>query len=159
MRPASITTMRSAWRTVARRCAITSVVRLHQALQRILHQPLAFGIQRAGGLVEQQDRRIAQNGAGNGDALALAARQARAVLARNVSALRAIRAGSFRHWRRGRRPRSPRRGVPVAIAQIVARAGGKQHAFPAPARCAGGSAGSAPVSGTPSSLIAPPCGS
>ena len=37
---------------------------------------LALGIERAGRLVEQQDRRVAQDGAGERDALALAARQA-----------------------------------------------------------------------------------
>jgi hypothetical protein len=108
--PASITTMRSAWRTVARRCAITSVVRLHQALQRILHQPLAFGIQRAGGLVEQQDRRIAQM------ARAMAMRwrwppDRRAPFSpRNVSSPSGNSRRKLRHWRRGRRPRSPHRG-------------------------------------------------
>ncbi len=45
----------------------------HQALERLVDQPLALGIQRGGGLVEQQDARIGENGAGDGDALALAA--------------------------------------------------------------------------------------
>src|SRR6185437_2685251 len=41
-----------------------------------LHRDLALRIERAGGLVEQQDARVAQQGAGQGDALALAPRQA-----------------------------------------------------------------------------------
>ena len=67
---------------MASRCAITSVVRcLHQFLQRGLHQGFAFGIERRRGLVEQQQRRIAQDRAGDRDALALAARQRNAALA------------------------------------------------------------------------------
>ena len=54
---------------------------LRDALQRLLHGRLAFGIERAGRLVEQQDRRVAQDGAGERDALALAARQGHAALA------------------------------------------------------------------------------
>ncbi len=46
-----------------------------------LHQRLAFGVERRGRLVEQQDRRVAQDGAGNRDALALAAGQRHAALA------------------------------------------------------------------------------
>ena len=46
---------------------------VHQAIERLLHQRLAFGIERRGRLVEQQDRRVLQDGAGDGDALALAA--------------------------------------------------------------------------------------
>ena len=61
---------------------MTIVVRpLHQPLQRLLHQRLAFGVERRGRLVEQQDRRVAQDGAGDRDALALAARQRHAALA------------------------------------------------------------------------------
>ena len=54
---------------------------LHQMLERRLHQRLAFGVERRGRLVEQQDRRVAQDGAGNGDALALAAGQRHAAFA------------------------------------------------------------------------------
>ena len=45
----------------------------HQLIQRGLHCAFGFGVQRAGSLVEDQDGRIFQNGAGNGQALALAA--------------------------------------------------------------------------------------
>ena len=53
----------------------------HQFFQRRLHQRLAFGIERGGGFVEQQQRRIAQDRARDRDALALAARQRHAALA------------------------------------------------------------------------------
>ena len=53
----------------------------HELLERVLHQPLALRIERAGGLVEQQDRRILEDGARDGDALLLAAREPRAALA------------------------------------------------------------------------------
>ena len=53
----------------------------HQFLQRGLHQCLAFRIQRRGRFVKQQQWRVAQDGARNGDALALAARQCHAALA------------------------------------------------------------------------------
>ena len=61
----------------------------HQPLERLLHQPLAFGVERAGRFVEQQDRRVAQQRAGDRDALALAARKPRAGIAEEgVEALR-----------------------------------------------------------------------
>ena len=61
---------------------MTSVVRLCvRRCQRLLHGQLAFRIERAGRLVEQQDGRIAQDGAGERDALALAAGQRHAALA------------------------------------------------------------------------------
>ena len=48
-----------------------------QAGQRVLHQPLGLRVQRAGGLVQQQDRGVLQDRAGQRNPLALAARQAR----------------------------------------------------------------------------------
>ncbi len=53
----------------------------HQALERGLDQSLALGVERGGRLVEQKERRVAQDRARNGDALALAARQRDAALA------------------------------------------------------------------------------
>ena len=50
--------------------------------QRALHNLLALRVERAGGLVEQQDARVADEGARDGDALPLAARELRAVGAR-----------------------------------------------------------------------------
>src|SRR5438445_608512 len=46
-----------------------------------LHQPFIFCIQRRGRLVQQQQRRIAQDGAGNRQALALATRKRDTALA------------------------------------------------------------------------------
>ena len=61
---------------------MTSDVRpLHQAVERLQHQALALRIQRAGGLVQDQDRRVAQDGAGDGHALPLPAGQLHAALA------------------------------------------------------------------------------
>ncbi len=45
----------------------------HQGHQRILHRALALRIEGGRRLVQQQDRRVAQDGTGDGDALALAA--------------------------------------------------------------------------------------
>ncbi|MNI56600.1 hypothetical protein D3C73_1116120 [compost metagenome] len=49
---------------------------LHQARQRLLDQVLTLGIEGAGGFVEEQDRGVHQQRAGDGQALALAAGQA-----------------------------------------------------------------------------------
>src|SRR5690606_2376398 len=54
---------------------------LHQPLERLLHGALAFRIERARRLVEQQDRRVLEERAGDRDALALAAREPHAALA------------------------------------------------------------------------------
>ena len=51
------------------------------AVELVLDVPLGVAVERRGRLVEQQDRRALQNGAGNGDALLLAARQFQAALA------------------------------------------------------------------------------
>ena len=78
-----------------------------------LHQPLALRVERAGRFVEQQDRRILQHRARDGDALPLAARQAHASLAEErVVALAAARAMNRRRRRRARRPRFRRRVAP-----------------------------------------------
>ncbi len=50
----------------------------HQAIQRLLDDCLVLRIDRRQRLVQHQDRRVAQQCAGDGDTLALAARQARA---------------------------------------------------------------------------------
>jgi len=44
----------------------------HQALQRLLHRTLALRVQRAGGLVQQQDRRVLEQRTRDRDALLLA---------------------------------------------------------------------------------------
>ena len=102
----------------------------HQPVQRILHQPFAFGIERAGCLIQQQDRRIAQQRAGNRHALALAARQARTAFTQlGIQALGqfAQEIGGIGGF--GRLPDRFVAGIPIAIAQVVARARGKQHPF------------------------------
>ena len=53
----------------------------HQAAERFADRFLGFAVERRGGLVEQQDRRVLQERARNGDALALAARQLDAAVA------------------------------------------------------------------------------
>ncbi len=58
---------------------------LHQALQRLLHQALALAVERGGGLIEQQDARVFEDRAGDGDALALPAAELDAALADQVS--------------------------------------------------------------------------
>ncbi|MNN23768.1 hypothetical protein D3C81_1371740 [compost metagenome] len=46
---------------------------LHQGVERLLYQLFAGGVERAGGFIEDEDLRRAQDGAGNRDALLLAA--------------------------------------------------------------------------------------
>ena len=53
----------------------------HQAVERLLDHRLVLGVDRRQRLVEHQDRRVAQQRAGDGDALALAARELDALLA------------------------------------------------------------------------------
>ena len=53
----------------------------HQAVERLLDRRLDLRIERRGRLVEDEDRRILQEDAGDGDALALAAGQLDAALA------------------------------------------------------------------------------
>src|SRR5262245_32646924 len=54
---------------------------LAQVLDRALNLPLGFRIERSGRLVEQDDRRVLEQSACDGDALALAAGDLQAVLA------------------------------------------------------------------------------
>ncbi len=69
---------------------MTRVVRpFISRFERLLHQRLALGIERRRRLVEQQQRRVAQDGAGDGETLPLAAGQRDAALAdQRVEALR-----------------------------------------------------------------------
>ena len=72
----------SASTTVESRCAITSVVRpLRHAVERVLDFLLGVAVERRGRLVQHQDRRPLQNGAGDGDALLLAAGKLQPALA------------------------------------------------------------------------------
>ena len=54
---------------------------LHEAVQALLDGGFHLGVQRAGGFVQQQDGRVFEHDAGNGHALALAARELHAALA------------------------------------------------------------------------------
>ena len=86
---------------------------LHQPVQRLLHRALGFAVQRRGGLVEDQDRRVLVDRARDRQALALAARQLAAVVAdERVQALRQRLRRSPAGWRRAA-PRARARG-PVA---------------------------------------------
>ncbi len=71
---------------------MTSVVRSREtSLQRALDFPLGAGVERAGGFVQQQDRRVLEDGAGDGDALLFAAGKLQAALAHHgVIALRQL---------------------------------------------------------------------
>src|SRR5208337_2135802 len=53
----------------------------HQVAQTLLDERLRFGVEAGGGFVENQDARIGKNGAGDGDALLLAAGQLHAAFA------------------------------------------------------------------------------
>ena len=109
---------------------MTMVVRSAiRSVERVLDQPLAFGIERAGGLVEEEQWRVAaEQGAGDGDALALAARQARAAFAHEgvepfgKGAEEGLGIGVAR-----RLPDLILAGVPIAVAQVVAGRGGEDH--------------------------------
>ena len=90
-----------------------------QPIQRLLHRLLGFRIECRGGFIEQQDRRIAQEGPRDGESLALAAGKLQPALAdQRIIALRqpADEAIGFRRFRRGPHFRIGR--VRTAIADI-----------------------------------------
>ena len=67
---------------VAGRCAITIVVRpFITVFERVADLVFLGRVDRAGGVVEDQHPRVGEDGAGQRDALALAARQREAALA------------------------------------------------------------------------------
>ncbi len=75
-RPCSSTKMQSTRCTVARRCAMTMVVRPRIAVsQRGLHRALALGVEGRRRFVEQQQRRVLQDGARDRQSLTLPAGQ------------------------------------------------------------------------------------
>ena len=81
-RPVCSTTMRSKLRTVDSRCAMAMTVRpriRRPNASRIISSE--FAVERRGGLVEQQQRRVLEERARDGDALALAAGEFHAALA------------------------------------------------------------------------------
>ena len=80
--PRSRTTIWSAPRTVERRWAIDDRgAALGELLERLLDRALGLDVERAGRLVEHEHGRVAQDRAGDRDALLLAAGEAEAALA------------------------------------------------------------------------------
>ena len=72
IRPSSITTIRFASRIVERRCAMTKLVRsLRRTAVALLDQQFGARVHRTGRLVEDQDGRLRDEGAGDGDELLL----------------------------------------------------------------------------------------
>jgi hypothetical protein len=53
-----------------------------EVIERVLDEALAFGVEAGGGLVEDEDGGVLDDGAGDGEALALAAGKACAAFAR-----------------------------------------------------------------------------
>ena len=73
--PALSITTRSKLRSVASRWAIAITVRPRiSRAERLADRFLGFAVERGGRFIEQQDRRVLQEGARNRDALPLAAR-------------------------------------------------------------------------------------
>ena len=100
----------------------------HQMLKRILDQLLAFCVESAGRLVEQKDRGIAQQGAGDGDALPLPTREARPTFAEiGIETLRQFTQEIACISLLRCRPDRCVVGQPIAITQIVTRGGSEQH--------------------------------
>src|ERR1700722_2512524 len=66
----------------------------HQPFESLQNQALALRIERTGGFVQNQDGRVAQNGAGDGHALALTAGQLDAAFA--DAGLIALRKGTYK---------------------------------------------------------------
>ena len=58
MRPAAMTTMRSARRTVERRWAMTKAASFHDALDGGLDRPFPLGVEGARGLIQNQNGRV-----------------------------------------------------------------------------------------------------
>ena len=54
---------------------------LHETLDRLLHEPLALAVERRGRLVENEDRRVLEDGAGERDTLPLTATELHSALA------------------------------------------------------------------------------
>ncbi len=99
-----------------------------QSLHRLLHGPLAFGIECRGRLVQQQDRRVAQDGAGDGDALLLPAGQHDATFAHEgIVALRQGAQEIMRGSGAGGRDHLGLGRLGAAKADVLGGGGGKDH--------------------------------
>src|SRR6266481_7501760 len=122
---------------------------------------LRFGIERARRLVEQQDRRVAQNGAGDCKALTLPAREAHALLAEKGSEAAWQGVEEFGRMRRlsggaDLRLCAPGRPKPIFSHASAPKITGSCGTNPMRLRT---SAGSAARRSTPSIRTAPCCGS
>ena len=93
---------------------------LHQPIEGLLDDRLALGVDRRQRLVEDQDGRVAEEGAGDGDALALAAGQAHPALAHDgLIALGQARDELVGVGRPRRRLQLRRRRLGLAHAQVL----------------------------------------
>jgi hypothetical protein len=93
----------------------------HEPLQRVLDEELGLGVKRAGGLVEDEHRRVLEEGAGNSDALLLAAREGDAALAdeRVVAVVERVDQGRAVRPHRRRPHRAVPNGRPGPIRYVV----------------------------------------
>mmetsp|Transcript_18179 Transcript_18179/g.28458 ORF Transcript_18179/g.28458 Transcript_18179/m.28458 type:complete len:692 (-) Transcript_18179:1735-3810(-) len=99
-----------------------------QPVHGVLHKAFAFSVQGACGLVQKQHRRIAQNGAGNGDPLFLTARQHHAPFAqRAVISIRQVHDEIMRGGSTGRRFDLGLAGVRTTKSDVFPRRSGKDH--------------------------------
>ena len=104
---------------------------LHQMLERALDRSFAFGVERTGRFVEQEERGVAaEQGAGDGEALTLATGEARTAFAHEgvEPVWQLAKEGLGIGIARGG-PDLVLRRVPIAVAQIVAGGRGEDHHF------------------------------
>ena len=100
----------------------------HGALERGLHHALALCVQGAGGFIEQQQRWVFQDGAGDGQALALTPRQAHTAFAQKaVIALGQLGQKFVRIGRLGGGDDLGVAGLGSAVADVVPRRARKNH--------------------------------
>ena len=100
----------------------------HGRLQRRLNHAFAFSVERTRGLIEQQQRRIFQHGAGNRNALALPPAQAHAALAQERAITFRQGADEFIGERRfGSGPDFVLAGLGLAVANVFECAAGEDH--------------------------------
>ena len=121
--------MRSELMAVASRCAMTSVVRLRMSFSSASCTSRSLSrIERARGLVQQQDGRILEDGARDGDALLLPARQPRAAFAEEGVVAFRQPADELVRGRGARRGFDLGvAGAGAAVADVLARARAEDH--------------------------------
>jgi len=92
----------------------------HELLERILHEPLALGVEGGGGFVEEEHARRLEHGARNGDALLLASAELRSALADFGGVrLREARHKGVRVGGHGRLLELLVRGVGLAVQEVL----------------------------------------